>query len=725
MQLWRKHPWLLRTVALLSAALVAVLPVHWAPESVQRLEDGLGDLLWRVKSGDIAERRVVLVDIDERSLREVGPWPWPRETMAELANKLQTAQVRVQAFDIAFSDPREGDAQLGAAWQAIHPVVAQVFSLDPGVNPDVGEVAGAMSAAACPASAPQAYGHYGTAPSLLRANPVVGHITPRVGSDGVIRHVPTLICQQGRVYPSLALATLWRASLADPVAPGAASAEAASAAAAMTAAPDWVWHAASAASASSPFGFLLSPPAWLSSESLPGLLVPLDAQGNIRVPYGVSRQAFASVSAAEVLRGEADLGLLRGAIVMVGASAFGIGDTVATPLSAVASGLEVHAQSVVGLLDQSIPYTPRFWPLGQALLMAGLTLLLLGAATSRRVVPAKRLPVLGAALAVLLLLGVVGAFNAGLWLPWWSLVVFALLASVALATVEHALVRAQRERLSAHLGAYLPAPVAERLMATEPSGNLQLEPRKIAVLAAEIRNFNALASHAQPQEVAALLHAYCCMAVEVVEKHGGVVENVVADSVVAIWTAEPEGDAHAHRAVAAARELLQVSRPLLASSHPVSETSQMQPLALGVGVETGSAIVGSFGPARRRAHAALGEPMSVAKRIQQMTADLSIPILVGPQLAAMLPAEAVEPLGAYLLEGLGKDYALFAPIGWADLAPVDSNWAHSVAAPLDKVSDAAEAADWSRWGDDRRAGSAGTSASATLGSISGLRRRTA
>ena len=213
------------------------------------------------------------------------------------------------------------------------------------------------------------------------------------------------------------------------------------------------------------------------------------------------------------------------------------------------------------------------------------------------------------------------------------------------------------------------------------------------------------------------------LAVEVIEKHGGVVDNVVGDGIVAIWTAKPDSAVHAQQAVAAAQELLQVSRPLLTSNRPVAEHSLVQPLALGIGLESGVAIVGSFGPARRRAHAALGEPVSVANRIQQMTADLSMPVLVGPQLAASLPAEGMEALGDYLLEGLGKPYSLFAPTGWADLAPVDLNWARSVAGPAEKATEAST--DWSRWGDAAKPGLHGPYGSAAMAGFSALRQRSA
>lgn len=690
---WRNHPWRLRLAALAFSA-VAVALVQWVvPQALLGTEALAGDAAWRLGATAQAERRLVVVDIDEASLREVGAWPWPRATLAKLSQRLAQAGALVQAYDINFSDAKDGDGELRQAWAQAPVVAGQLLSIDPAVTPKAGMVAGALgSGGQCPAFVPQSYGFYGTAEELLAAKPSVGHMTPRVEGDGVVRKVPALICHDGKAYPSLALATLWRAAQPDVLGAGAA--------------PDFEWHPGR-----SGWPRLLAPAAWLSSKSLPDLLVPVDEHGDIRVPYRIQRKAFASVSAAEVLRGTSELALLKGTVVLVGATAFGIGDTVATPHATVSAGLEVHAQTLAGLLDHSVPYQPAMSPALQGFGMLLVSALLLLAATRQRGAPAKRLPLAGLVLAGGCWLGAsVALLQLDLWLPWASTALFAAMASVSLATAEHALTRAQRERVSAHLGAYLPGPVAQRLMLTDPTGSLQVDQRDITVLMADIRNFSAFAAHRPAEETAAVLHAFCCIAVDVVEQHGGVVENVVGDSVLAVWNAYSPCDDHPKQAMDAAQELLRATRQLLVGSRPAAEYSPVQPLALGVGLETGSAIVGSFGPARRRAHAALGEPVSVASRLQQMTQDLSMPILMGPQLAARLPAENTEPLGEYLLEGLSRHYSVFVPTAWAELVPADPNWVQG-ATNADRPS---EPSGWSRWADSTSAGPLASRATTTL-----------
>jgi len=654
---WLNYPWLLRALALLLAVGAVAVLRQLAPQVTEGTQEAAGDLSWRVSASERTERRLVLVDIDEASLREIGPWPWPRATLAQLSEKLTQAGALVQAYDMVFPEPREGDEQLREVWSKAPVVMAQLFSLDPQVRPREGELGAGLSALGCPEFAPPSHGHYGNAAELRRGASSAGHITPRFESDGVVRKLPGLVCHQGQAYPSLALAAFWQAAQAG-VTPGVSGQD---------------WQAVTRRELG-PAGWL-GPHALLSSRSLPGLGVPLDERGDLRVPYRVERESLMSISAADLLKDRADASVLKGTIALVGATAFGLGDTVATPQASVASGFEVHAQLLAALLDHRIPFMPAVAPSLEWLWMGLIAAGLLALAVRKRGVPAKRLPLAGLAIALACWLGASSLLvGADLWMPWAGTALFAILFSVALATVEHALARAQRERLSAHLGAYLPAPVAQRLMASDPSGNLQFERRQISVLCADIRNFSAFAAHRSPEESAALLHAFCCIAVEVVEQHGGVVENVVGDSVLAVWNAYPECPDHPQRALAAAQELLRATRSLLASSKPVSEHSVVQPLALGVGLESGAAIVGSFGPARRRAHAALGEPVSVASRIQAMTADLSIPILLGPQLAGRLGAAAVEPLGDYLLEGLSKHYSLYAPQAWAELVPEDPQW---------------------------------------------------
>jgi len=130
------------------------------------------------------------------------------------------------------------------------------------------------------------------------------------------------------------------------------------------------------------------------------------------------------------------------------------------------------------------------------------------------------------------------------------------------------------------------------------------------------------------------------------------VEQVVGDSVMAVWNGSTPCADHAQRAVAVAEAIW---RDCVAQL-PTTASRRVPPLDVGIGIETGPVMVGSFGPAQRRVHSVMGEAVSVAARLEALTAELAYPVLLGPQVvqrSALAQAQA-KPLGDFLLAGLSQ-----------------------------------------------------------------------
>ncbi|WP_079435528.1 CHASE2 domain-containing protein [Zoogloea sp. LCSB751] len=619
------QPASLRSLALGVAAVVAVSLGFTAPDLLKSAEERSGDPLWQMAAGHpgAAERRVVLVDIDESSLARVGAWPWPRERVAELSAALAQQGARVQLMDIAFPEARDGDKALAQA-QAGNPLhVGQIFALNPDAS-RVGQLSGALSGLSCTGASPfpVAGGYVANTAQLATG---AGHITPTLDADGGVRRIAPVICHQSRAYPALALLGLGNQD-----------------------APALRYEGGQG---------WLGPHGWLRMPEL-GLSVPLDADGTTRLGYTLPRAALTAVSAADVLDGRVPPDLLGGAIALVGATAFGLGDTVTTPLAANAAGVEVHAQFIAGLLDGRLPYTPRAaWALQLAFaVLAGGALMLLvahGGQKRRYMLPLFGIGIAASAYglhAALLL-------TSGLWVGWLFPALFAALAGIALASVEFVLARLERERLYRNLSSYLPEQVAAQIALREPVGTIEAERREISVLFADLRNFSAYCEARPPEEAAALLHAFFSTAQRVVRAHGGIIEEFVGDAIMAIWNAPESCSQHPERALQAAQELVREVTALLPAEAPPG----LEPLALGVGLETGKALVGSFGTAERRTHTALGETVTVAVRLQGMSVELASPIVVGPGAAAQLPEAGLIGVGSFLLEGLQRPRNLFLP----------------------------------------------------------------
>jgi adenylate cyclase len=229
--------------------------------------------------------------------------------------------------------------------------------------------------------------------------------------------------------------------------------------------------------------------------------------------------------------------------------------------------------------------------------------------------------------------------------------------------LQHAKSRMDRDRLFTHLSSYLPAPVAAALASQSPSSAIKASTNQVSVMFADIRNFSAYCEARPPEEAAAVLHAFFSTATRVVEAEGGVIEAFQGDAILAVWNGDPVADSsaasathHAERALRAAINLNAAIQGVLPDPAPAG----LEPLALGIGVETGPAMAGSFGLASRRTHMVLGRTVTIASRLVEMTADLAHPILVGEGLAAHVGAAGLESLGTFLLDGMRVPHHVYA-----------------------------------------------------------------
>ena len=601
----------------LGAALLAAFPASW-----RAAEEYSADWMWRVTANDNRERRIILVDIDEPSLRQLGSWPWSRARLAQLSDRLASEGAALQIFDLVLPSPAAGDAQLLASLRKNNALLAQVFALEDNTQAASGQPAGALDWAACPPNLPVARGHIANAPVF--AEQPVGHITPLIENDGVIRRQPSLICSDGKVYPALFIAALTQGlDRTDP------RLEA---------------------------GRGLLAPAWrLTGPALAAGGLPLDAQGNVRIPWDARPQALISVSAADLLAGRVPQGLLDNAWVLIGSTALGLNDRVATPFGGSGSGLAVHAQLLRGALDARLPATPRLgWIYETLAALLGVAALL---ALIRR--PRCPLALLAGATALLIvalcLIKALLLMRYALWFNWVPAALYLLLFAVCQGLIAHARNRFERDRLYTHLSSYLPGPVAAALAGQDPSGAIDADRRNITALFADLRNFSAYCEARPPEESAAVLHTFFSMVTRIVEQHGGLIESFQGDAVLAVWGSD-RPTPQAESALQAALEILKASRELL----PEPPDDELAPLALGIGLETGVAIVGSFGLARRRTHLAIGRTVTTAARLQEMTTELAHPILVGEGLAASLGTHPLESQGIFLLDGLKTPCHIYA-----------------------------------------------------------------
>jgi CHASE2 domain-containing sensor protein len=321
----------------LVVAIVAALLALVRPALLTQLDYRVYDAMMRWSQNDQATGRVVIVDVDERSLSAIGQWPWRRDVIGRLVGRLRELGARVIALDVLFAEsdrseqsadarnvgPRkpapggnglEGpDAALADALRAGGVILGYALTFGGSAgDPNTCVLHPLGIAIAQPpgegAESPlfRASGAICSLPGLAQAAGASGFLNAVPDADGILRRVPLLMEYHDRIYPSLMLAAVVAATGTKEMAFRVTNEDAAS---------------------------LI-----LDQRS-----VPLDGKANLLLHYRGTKNTFRSVSAGDVIRGQVAADTFRDRLVVVGATALGARDVVMTPLDALVDGVEVQA----------------------------------------------------------------------------------------------------------------------------------------------------------------------------------------------------------------------------------------------------------------------------------------------------------------------------------------------------------------------------------------------
>jgi len=615
-------------LAIVVAGLVTVIVFFLAEGSFKSLELATQDMVWRTLSGTTqqqSERRIIVVNIDEASIEEYGPWPWPRPLMAKLVQGLKAQGAALQIFDVVFPTAKPGDAVLTQALAASPTVLAQILAINSDEVIFRGQLQSGLDYPECKRDFDSASAYIANDEKIV--GQAAGHITPRISLDGSVRQMPALICYQDQAYAALALAA---------VAKGA------------EVAPAFSYQRHS--------GFWQSF-ASLQYRDIPGIHIPVDDSGDLLLPWWLAREKIVSISAKTVLQGKVPAGVLSGAWALVGATAFGIGDAVPTPLGGAVSGVEVHAQLLSAILDGRLPFQAQSAGLLQllwALVMAGV--LWQAACYLNRGFLVGILLVAVSLMAVTALVPLFLLQLFSLWLPTVTVMLFIFIAGGFILIQQYYCDRHEKALMYRNLASYLPEHVALKIATVEPSSKLQARHERVVVLYADLRNFSAWCNQLPADEVGAILHSFYSLADQVVSARGGVIEEYVGDAVLAVWYHDTSVDC---TPVRAAQTLVKEWEAFF--GHETSQDN-LPPLAVGVGIDHGDVLVGSFGSEHRRAYTLLGETVSKSMRIQAMTEELAQPVVLSENAHTLWGrAMVMRSLGDFWLPGAAKASKLFYP----------------------------------------------------------------
>lgn len=201
----------------------------------------------------------------------------------------------------------------------------------------------------------------------------------------------------------------------------------------------------------------------------------------------------------------------------------------------------------------------------------------------------------------------------------------------------------EKDRIAGTFGRHVGREIAEQLLRNE--AELQGVERIVSVLFADLRAFTTRCESLAPADAVRLLNLYHEHMTGVIEEHGGIVNQLVGDGIMALFGATGECRRHADEATAAGRAMLRS----LASLNAKLAEHRFEPVKIGVGINTGPAVVGTIGSPRRMEYTAIGDTVNTASRIESLTKELGRPLLI-----SQATWEAADPkLAGERLEGIG------------------------------------------------------------------------
>jgi len=646
---------------------------------MERLENYTYDLRLLATMPGGKDPRVVIVDIDEKSLQEQGHWPWPRNRLAQLIDLLfDRYKIDVLGFDIVFAERDESsglkqmetlarselaaDAGFKSSLSRLKPqldydqlfanslknrrVVLGYYFFDVQADKVGGRSSAVSGVSAAPNSAPHtlpapaltrerfepgkvgavvAAGFKGNLPELQSSAAAGGYFSaPLIDADGVFRRQPLLQMHDGELYEALSLAV---ARLNFRV-------------------PKVDLH----------YGQGDTDELGLESIRLGDRLIPVDHHVAAFIPYRGRQGSFAYISATDVLQGKVNPEMLRDAIVLVGSTAPGLNDLRSTPVQQVYPGVEMHANLIAGILDGNLMERSAYAPSYEfaSLLMVGLLLSLV-------------LPTFNPLRATLLFVLTIAVLG-GVDLFWWKFQSQAmpLASSLLLATllfvfntlygffVED---RGKRQ-LTGLFGQYVPPELVDEMAKDPGAYSLEGESRELTVLFSDVRGFTTISEGLDPTQLTQLMNEYLTPMTHVIQKHRGTIDKYMGDAIMAFWGAPLQDPQHARHALLAGMEMLAKLEAL--QEH--FKAKGWPPIKAGVGLNTGEMTVGNMGSEFRLAYTVMGDAVNLGSRLEGLTKEYGVQIMVSEFTRAAVPDFVYRELDRVRVKGKDKPVGIFEPI---------------------------------------------------------------
>ena len=565
------------------------------PSYFLQFEDKINDIMFLYRGEKKADNNIVIVDIDEKSLKELGQWPWSRDKVAKIIQNLTNDGAGIIGLDIVFaeednSSPKKIVKKLGLKVKGVEDydeILAKSIKNSPTV---VGYVFTLTNDGIKPVSTPnldaivieknkpersyiiKAYRAILNIPIIQKNANANGYFNTIPDNDGVVRSIPMLISFKGSLYPSLSLEII-RNALQEKIIK--------------------VNYENSG----------------VKSITIGNITIPTDIYGRILINYAGAQKKYRYISAADIYHNNIDKSLIANKIILIGTSAAGLLDLRSTPFDSAYPGVEIHANALDNMINQnfiSIPMWASAADMLSLVIAAFLVLALL-------LIPNIFLSLIGIISLdfALLYFHYYLMFHKGVILnTLFPLVEINLLFFIGIA-INLFYENRQKKLIKSKFAKKVSPAVVEKLL-KENKTTLE-EEREITIFFSDIRSFTTISEQiGSPTKLISLLNDYMTPMVDIITKHNGTVDKFIGDAIMAYWNAPIDIKEHADAALEASIE--QIIK--LKEMGEILKKRYNTIIDIGIGLNSGKSIVGEMGSLGRSDYTCIGDPVNLASRAE-------------------------------------------------------------------------------------------------------------
>lgn len=613
------------------------------------------------------DTNIVILDIDEKSLSELGQWPWNRDTLANIVDNLfDHYQIKTLGFDIIFAEadvdssfktfkdlaqgPLKSNRDFLRAYKNILPSLDhdKIFSNSlKGKKTILGFAfinEKNSNKTVLPNPVLELQPELKNKINLIQQKTFIGNLrqlqdsafsggfidNPSIAydADGVFRRVPLLQMHNGNIYESLAFG-LFRSAIGSP--PIEIQAEVSDEDEAFI---DWV--------------------------TVGDYQIPVDQETNILVPYRGYSKSFPYISAIDALNKTASIDDLKDRIVIIGTSAAGLKDLRTTPLETGYPGVEVHANIVSGMMEGRIKEQPSYTFALEFLLLLALGILL-----------TFILPKLSPLYTTFVTLFIIITLITGNLYAWQSLnIVLPLTNSLLLVTTLFGLhmsygffIESHNKRQITRLfGQYVPPELVDELSEHPEDLSVDGETREMSVLFSDVRSFTTISENLTPKELTQFINGFLTPMTKIIHQNRGTIDKYMGDAIMAFWGAPLTDEQHARNTLMAGMEMIEEMKTLSTAF----KDRGWPEIKIGVGINSGPMNVGNMGSEFRMAYTVLGDMVNLGSRLEGLTKNYGVDIIVSEYTKAAVPDYEYRFIDKVRVKGKDQPVTIYEPLGRKD-----------------------------------------------------------